>query len=219
MELLSTGTTILVNGGRGGAFSECWTVWVCVLARCSFRHSPRSRATAEWEIDVIGRTGGSGRPLIGMIQSWSTHCLHSAVLVAWSWSSFVLDWKRPGALILVSCVLALASCSVLRPEGAGRDREAQRVYRVQLQMTKDKQDALQIQRRAKEWWSAQPPSKKPPLVEAAATGEVVIVVWQAPLYRVRLGPFASRSQAESVLSAAQETFPDAFVVPDRIRTR
>lgn len=65
--------------------------------------------------------------------------------------------------------------------------------------------------RALEWWDKRAASVGPRPVETASSP--VSVAWRAPLYRVRLGPFASRATADSVLTVAQRTFPEAFVHP------
>lgn len=92
-----------------------------------------------------------------------------------------------------------------------------RVYHVQLQLTDDKQQAAAVLGRAQRWWQEQPPSKHPSLVEDVPSSDPpVTMVWKAPFYRVRLGPFATEEQAETVLDAARQTFSEAFVAPERI---
>lgn len=68
--------------------------------------------------------------------------------------------------------------------------------------------------RVLEWWEeeASVVGSRPMSTESSP----VSVAWQAPLYRVRLGPFASREAADSVLTVAQEAFPEAFVRPERV---
>lgn len=108
-------------------------------------------------------------------------------------------------------------CSGPRPasdEAEGEERG--RVYHVQLYMSDEKEEAAQALGRAERWWTNQPSSERPPLVqEAGTTGAPIAIKWKAPFYRVRVGPFATRKEAEAVLGAAQSTFPDAFVAPDR----
>jgi hypothetical protein len=50
----------------------------------------------------------------------------------------------------------------------------------------------------------------------AAWNESVEVAWRAPYYSVRVGAFASRSSAQRTLSAVQQQYPDAFLVPDTV---
>lgn len=117
-------------------------------------------------------------------------------------------------LVLLLAVGILTSCSHFR--GTPPDRDDDRVYLVQLDMTEDKSKALRIREEGKSWWADRPSSQKPPLASIDASARPVAVVWKAPLYRVRLGPFSSRDEAESVLTAARRVFPDAFIVPDQI---
>jgi hypothetical protein len=79
-------------------------------------------------------------------------------------------------------------------------------------MTREKEAANQILGRALTWWEARAGTAVPRSL--AAPGESsVTVAWRAPLYRIRVGPFASRAQADSVLRVAQSAFPGAFVRP------
>ena len=90
-----------------------------------------------------------------------------------------------------------------------------RVYHVQLEMTEDKTAANRSLGTALSWWRAYADSAggQPLLLNDAERS--VQIEWKAPYYRVRVGPFALRPQADSVLRAARTSFPDAFVVPER----
>lgn len=115
--------------------------------------------------------------------------------------------------------MLLSACSGPAPESTGRSPEgapSTRVYHVQLRLTADKTRAAQTLGRAEQWWREQPPADSPPLTQGARSSRTpVTIAWKAPFYRVRLGPFATETQAEAVLDAARPTFPDAFVAPDR----
>ena len=121
------------------------------------------------------------------------------------------------ALGLVLGGALLAACTGPAPDrGPDASPPGARLYHVQLQLTDDKERAVEIQTRAQKWWKAQSPAERPPLVEGTkASARAVSIKWKVPYYRVRLGPFATEAQADSVLDAAQSAFPDAFVVPDR----
>lgn len=122
--------------------------------------------------------------------------------------------------LFIGGVLLAISCTGPSPDATESDVEDERsrVYHVQLDMTEEKAEANQTLGRALEWWDEQSSSEVPrPL--APSEDSVVNIAWQAPLYRVRLGPFASRAQADSVLHAAQSAFPDAFVRPERVSSR
>ena len=137
---------------------------------------------------------------------------------------------RPNALriralsILVGMAgMLLGACSGPAPESTtGQSPEVEpgtRIYHVQLRLTEDKARAAETLGRANQWWRERPPADRPPLVQGTrASGSPVTIAWKAPLYRVRLGPFATETQAEAVLDAARPAFPEAFVAPDRAAT-
>ncbi|PSQ89040.1 MAG: SPOR domain-containing protein [Bacteroidetes bacterium QH_2_63_10] len=92
-----------------------------------------------------------------------------------------------------------------------------RIYHVQLQLTDEKERAVEVLGQGQRWWRKQPASARPPLVRGTQSADTAVhIEWKAPFYRVRLGPFATEQQAERVLDAARSAFPDAFVVPDRV---
>jgi cell division septation protein DedD len=111
----------------------------------------------------------------------------------------------------------LGACSAPEPSPDPESAESgARVYHVQLQFTEDKDQAESIMSRGLRWWQNQPASSRPPLVQAAPSSDAAVSIkWRTPFYRVRIGPFATEQQAETVLRKAQSTFPDAFVAPSR----
>lgn len=118
--------------------------------------------------------------------------------------------------VLVGAFLLALSCTGPQSQAPEKADET-RVYHVQIQMTEEKDKADQTLGQALRWWKELPASKQPPL--AGAENSPVHIEWQAPLYRVRLGPFATREQAEAVLTEARSAFPDAFVAPERVSTK
>lgn len=117
--------------------------------------------------------------------------------------------------VVVGGVL-VAACTGPRTGGEAPPSRGERVYHVQVHMTEDKPEAVRVRGRASEWWSAQAPGQMPRVADRGGSGRVASIEWKAPLYRVRLGPFRSREEADAVLSQARSAFPDAFVVPDRV---
>lgn len=113
-----------------------------------------------------------------------------------------------GLLILV----VVGACA--GPGATGAEEETTRVYLVQLRMTEDKAEAEQALGAALEWWNQSASSGLPEPVETGQ-GSPLDIAYRTPLYRVQLGPFASRDDAEAVLTVAQAAYPEAFVVPDR----
>lgn len=113
-------------------------------------------------------------------------------------------------------MLLVLSCSGPQPGETGRTEEA-RVYHVQLQMTEEKEEANRALSQALVWWEDRPPGQRPPLAHPEESP--ANIEWRAPYYRVRLGPFSTRDQAESVLEEARSSFPDAFVAPEQLATQ
>ena len=113
-------------------------------------------------------------------------------------------------LLIVGAFVGL-SCS--GPETSNSVETASRLYHVQLDQTKKKKRADRLIGQAIDWWNEHAASVGP---RPATTEEPPVhVTWRAPLYRIRLGPFASRADADSVLAVAQQRFPEAFVRPER----
>lgn len=113
----------------------------------------------------------------------------------------------------------LVSCSGPAPESTSQSPEVEpgaRIYHVQLGLTEDKNQAHETLGRAERWWNKQPSADRPPLAQGTqSSNSPVTIKWKTPFYRVRLGPFATEEEAQTVLDAANSAFPDAFVVPDR----
>lgn len=130
-----------------------------------------------------------------------------------------LHLLRAGATGLLLGALVLA-CSGPAPNESsttpGPDAGT-RIYHVQLQLTDDKDRAAAVLGRAEQWWQEYASSARPPIVEGTQSSDTPTdIFWKAPFYRVRLGPFATKEQAETVLEAARPTFSDAFVAPSRV---
>lgn len=136
----------------------------------------------------------------------------------------LIHWESPRPLVLVFGLLlsggGLLACTgpaSTRSPGSTTPEAGTRIYHVQLQLTDEKERAVEILGRGERWWEKQPASVRPPLVEGTQSSDTPVhIEWKAPFYRVRLGPFATEQQAERVLDAARSAFPDAFVAPDRI---
>lgn len=130
---------------------------------------------------------------------------------------YVVFLRTAGLLFAVVLLVACTGPTPDRTSGSSSPAPGTRLYHVQLQITEDKDQAVEILGRGQRWWTAQPPADRPSLVEGtAASAKAVSITWKAPYYRVRLGPFATEAQAEAVLEAARSASPDAFVVPDRV---
>ena len=131
-------------------------------------------------------------------------------------------WPVACAAGLLGAVGLLAgACTGPAPEQGASGTEAgpARVYHVQVDMTRDKETANQYLSRAIAWWGRQPSERLPePMAPAGRSDDSAVqIVWKAPLYRIRLGPFPSRSAAKKVLSAAEAAYSGAFIVPEQRR--
>lgn len=114
--------------------------------------------------------------------------------------------------MLVGTLLLGLSCSGPSPDSA-RETESRR-YLVQLDRADDKDVANRTLGEALQWWKTHADAVEPsPL--AGPSDSPVTMIWRAPLYRVRVGPFASQAAADSVLQLARPAFPNAFVHPER----
>lgn len=88
-------------------------------------------------------------------------------------------------------------------------------FRVQIYSSIDQQEALRRERSAHGWLDAQIPDS----LHAGLQGppSPVYNIYQQPYYRVRLGNFETREEAEIALTQIKRRFSRAFVVPDQVR--
>ena len=90
-------------------------------------------------------------------------------------------------------------------------------YRIQVFSSQDKRDADRRMENTVAWWRQQvrletlaalyPGDPSPP---------PVYLDFRQPYYRVRVGNFSSRSEAQAVLPLIEKRFPDAFIAPDTV---
>ncbi len=90
-----------------------------------------------------------------------------------------------------------------------------RGYRIQIFNTADKDAADNEVARIIEWWRAERTSGGGSDLFRSAMPPVY-TVYRQPYYRIRLGNFATRAQAERALSAVSARFPGALIVPDTV---
>lgn len=83
-------------------------------------------------------------------------------------------------------------------------------FRVQV-FSSDSRDAAEaVRAEAAAWW-------RDARATAGAPDDLTPeVAYQRPYYRVRLGGFEFRDEAERALAFVRARFPEAFVVPDRV---
>ena len=93
-------------------------------------------------------------------------------------------------------------------------------YRIQIYSSQDKRDADRRVENAVAWWRQQ--------VQFGTLADVysgnlspppVYLDFRQPYYRVRMGNFSTRSEAQAVLQLIETQFPDAFIAPDTVTLR
>ena len=95
------------------------------------------------------------------------------------------------------------------PEPSGEPREVDG-YRVQVFSSNNRGSAERVRAQALAWWDgAKGRAGAPEYLEAR-------VVYLQPYYRVRLGAFATREEADDALRLVRGEFPEAFLVADRV---
>ncbi len=88
-------------------------------------------------------------------------------------------------------------------------------YRIQTLTTVNQDAADRQAAEARRWYESMALSERPRYV--GEDGELYVkIAWRQPYYRVRLGRFAYRSEAERALDDVTARFSDAFIVPDQV---
>ena len=90
-------------------------------------------------------------------------------------------------------------------------------FRIQILSTRQKAEADLMASEATAWWLEQQESGE--LTDIYPTATATPPVYQdfrPPYYRVRLGDFLSREEADRVLSLVEAQFESAFIAPDRV---
>lgn len=87
-------------------------------------------------------------------------------------------------------------------------------FRIQIHDSLDKDPALRKEDWAREWWKHLPPEEKPSGMFGSELP--VYLKYVQPYYRVRIGDFESRGDADVALAYLQGTFPEAFIAIDTI---
>lgn len=91
-------------------------------------------------------------------------------------------------------------------------------FRIQILSTRQKSEADLVASQAVAWWrERQSSGELTDIVPQASSTPPVYQDFRPPYYRVRLGDFLSREEAELVLSLVEAQFESAFIAPDRIK--
>lgn len=89
-------------------------------------------------------------------------------------------------------------------------------FRIQIYSTLERSAAVQVEEQAKSWWRTEQPAAPQGLFPDELP---VVTRYLQPYYRVRIGNFATRAQAERARSFLARQYPDAFIVPDTVTIR
>ncbi len=90
-------------------------------------------------------------------------------------------------------------------------------YRVQIFSSADKGEAEEVRDEAMGWWRVV--RNDPDAIETMGQGLDANLDFNRPYYRVRLGAFEYRREAEAALPLIRRRFDQAFIVPDRVAIR
>ena len=90
-------------------------------------------------------------------------------------------------------------------------------YRIQIYSTQDKRAADQQAEQAVAWWRAlHRTGELDDVYFDEPTPPPVYQDFRQPYYRVRLGNFASRAEAQRMLQLVEQRFSRAFIAPDKV---
>lgn len=115
-----------------------------------------------------------------------------------------------GSLLVISTVFAgcQATAPLRGPAEASEPEMPARAFFVQVGMNYHRDDAESTRTEAVAWWNA---LDTPPEPLQRYREPPVHVVWRTPYYRVRIGPVATRSEADVVRASLRDRFDDAFI--------
>lgn len=85
-------------------------------------------------------------------------------------------------------------------------------FRIQVHTSANQAEAEAELAAAMQWWEGLPRARRPLGLDVDSFD----VYWQQPYYRVRIGAFANRAEAEEALALVKPQFREAFIVPDRV---
>jgi hypothetical protein len=87
-------------------------------------------------------------------------------------------------------------------------------YRIQIHSSLERNSALQIEEEVERWWREMSLEDRP--IDYSPQELPVEMRFVTPYYRVRVGGFETRAEAEAFLGFLDGRYPDAFLVLDTI---
>lgn len=87
-------------------------------------------------------------------------------------------------------------------------------YRIQIFSSPNKASSESVRDEATAWWRVA--REDPDAIELLPNGLPTEVDFNQPYYRVRVGAFEYRQEAEQAIRVIQRRFPEAFIVPDTV---
>jgi hypothetical protein len=85
-------------------------------------------------------------------------------------------------------------------------------FRVQIFNSIDRDKAVQEEEAAQAWWRSLAGSERPARLWSDTLP--TYTDYRQPYYRIRVGDFTTRADAERALNFVKRRFPDAFIAPD-----
>ncbi|NNE47670.1 MAG: SPOR domain-containing protein [Rhodothermales bacterium] len=95
-----------------------------------------------------------------------------------------------------------------------RTLETVQGFRIQIHSSLDKEGAVSAEERAKAWWQSIPAEGRPESMRQELLP--VYLKYVQPYYRIRVGNFATREEAEIALELIAARFPRAFIAIDTV---
>ena len=87
-------------------------------------------------------------------------------------------------------------------------------FRIQIFQSLDKAKAIDLEESVTSWWENLEEENRP---EGLFGKEIPAYLdYRQPYYRVRIGDFATREEAEQALVVVAVRFPGAFIAPDMV---
>lgn len=91
-------------------------------------------------------------------------------------------------------------------------------YRIQIFSGEDKSNADDRLQQALTWWENE--GGRLEGADSIFSDSLPIrIVYNAPYYKVRIGDFVDRQEAQKSLTLIRQRFPDAWIVPDQVEVR